>query len=101
MQHRLVSIVLFLFFMLTTTYFLLTTMPKSYAQTAAPTPTPDPCALLAAGDALCDGRIDSADFEVWRNEYLGHLLTKKADFNKDTKVNLVDFEIWRKGFKGE
>ncbi len=88
----------FIFLLLTTSYHLSTI---TYAQTATVAPTPDPCALQRMGDALCDGRIDSADFEQWRNEYFAALATKKADFNKDDKVNLVDFEVWRKGFKGE
>lgn len=101
-MRKLVIIVIGLFFfslLFLASHFYLPTSIQ--AQTATVAPTPDPCALQRVGDALCDGRIDSADFEQWRNEFLAALATKKGDFNKDDKVNLVDFEVWRKGFKGE
>ncbi len=63
------------------------------------TPTPDPgCSLKSAGDADCSGKVELADFEVWRKELTGSLFTKTADFNNDAIVNITDFEIWRKTY---
>ncbi len=56
------------------------------------------CNAKPSGDADCNGKIDTADFELWRKESFGELQTKSADFNGDSVVNIVDFEIWRKGF---
>lgn len=67
--------------------------PTGPATTAAP---PKPACLKATGDANCDGRVDLADFEIWRKEYLGQLNTQTADFNEDKKVDLFDFETWLK-----
>ena len=53
------------------------------------------CPKKAQGDANCDGKMDAADFTIWKNEYLGQAATTTADFNADGKVDLVDYEIWR------
>lgn len=56
------------------------------------------CNTKSSGDADCNGKIDTADFELWRKESFGELQTKSADFNGDSVVSIVDFEIWRKSF---
>lgn len=47
------------------------------------------------GDANGDRVVDILDFNIWRDEFLGIVTTKKSDFNKDGVVDLVDFSIWR------
>lgn len=74
----------------------------SVSQTAVPTITaPVGCSLKTQGDANCDGKVDDADYQIWKCEFLGggnctnpasHLT---ASFDLNTKVDLVDFEIWR------
>lgn len=59
-------------------------------------PTPTPTTLL--GDADGNGTVDILDYNIWREEFLDRLQTKKADFNKDGKVDLLDFSIWRNAF---
>lgn len=49
----------------------------------------------SSGDANCDGKVDEADYIIWKGEYLGQVTTSMANFNGDDKVNLFDFEIWR------
>lgn len=46
-------------------------------------------------DANADGKVDLADFAVWKSEYLGTLSTKLSDINRDNKVDLADFQIWK------
>ncbi|MBI2430613.1 MAG: hypothetical protein HYV39_01210 [Candidatus Levybacteria bacterium] len=55
--------------------------------TAQPSVTP--------GDADGNNIVNILDYNIWRDEYLGKISTKKADFNKDDKVNFVDFAILR------
>lgn len=53
------------------------------------------------GDANCSGKVDTADYDIWKCEYLGSNTcaatgsVRSADFNDDKSVNLIDFEIWR------
>ena len=67
---------------------------------ATPTPTIGDvfCTQKSQGDADCNGKVDLADFEIFRKEFTGSLSTKTADFNNDGLVNITDFEIWRKTF---
>lgn len=58
------------------------------------------CSTTNRGDANCDGKIDLADFEMWRKESLGILTTKNADFDGNGTVSLPDFETWRKTYTG-
>jgi hypothetical protein len=65
---------------------------------------PANCPRKAQGDADCNGSINLADFEIWRQEftsvgeqpYLG-----KADFNNDGNTTLADFEIWRRTYTSQ
>ena len=57
--------------------------------TAAATPQP------LRGDANGDGVVDILDYNIWRDEFLGILTTKKSDFNHDGIIDLLDFNIWR------
>ena len=38
------------------------------------------------------------DFGIWKNEYLGKLMTITADFNKSGVIDLVDFGVWKKTY---
>lgn len=80
------------FFLLLLIICLFSSLNLIYAQT--------PCSQKSNGDANCDNKIDLADFEVFRKEYLGISSAKSADFNADGKINLIDFEIWRRSFTG-
>ncbi len=66
---------------------------KTFKCTAAPPAAT--CAKKAQGDADCNDVIDSADYAIWRSEFLAGTVDK-ADFNADGRVSLADFEIWRK-----
>lgn len=67
------------------------TVPTQIAITAKPS--------LAKGDFNIDKSIDILDYQIWRDEFLGRVKTKKADINNDGKVNIVDFGIWRNAFR--
>lgn len=66
----------------------------------APTPTSAPtCPLKSQGDANCDGVVNSADYDIWKIEFLtapnAEIVATLADFNNDHVVNLLDFNIWK------
>ncbi len=48
----------------------------------------------AKGDANADGKINIADFAIWKTEYLTKNGTK-SDFDKNGKVTIADFAIWK------
>lgn len=63
------------------------------------------CPLHSQGDANCDGKINTDDFNIWRDEYLsivnqsGAPSTIRSDFNNSSPaVDTDDFNIWRDGF---
>lgn len=58
------------------------------------------CPSNAQGDADCNGKIEDADYTIWRAHYKGENTTGDADFNDDTKTDMKDFEIWRRGRYG-
>ena len=78
--------------------------------TATPTNTPFPsatltptlsvvfCQLKSQGDANCDGKVNTDDFNIWRDEFLNVLGNKSSDFNNNGTVNTDDFNAWRDGF---
>ncbi len=96
------------------------TPSPALSPTASPTPVYSACNLKASGDADCNGAVDLADFQIWRDEYFANCTsaipsacgadadnngaTIDANYNgpevtstnSDSLVNLVDFEIWRK-----
>jgi hypothetical protein len=74
-----------------------TVSPTITAQPSV-SPTPSTCSTRATGDALCDGVIDLADYELFRREFVQIDTQLDADFNADGVVNLIDFEIWRRNF---
>ncbi len=49
------------------------------------------------GDANRDGKINLADYAIWRYEYAKGLVSK-ADFNCDNRVDTTDYKIWRETF---
>ena len=76
--------------------------------TSTPIATPTPnCSLRSHGDANCDCTIDSADYTIWRKEFLNEIPQERADFSKkaeckntDGSTNFVctyDLDIWRDG----
>lgn len=72
-----------------------TPLPTS-TPTITPTPQPPtPTTTVKPGDANGDSNVDILDYNIWRDEFLGILNTKKADFNRDGKVTMLDFAIWR------
>lgn len=56
------------------------------------------CPLRRYGDGDCNGRIDLADFEVWRKEFTKERTTTDSDYDANGNVGLPDFEIWRKSY---
>lgn len=66
--------------------------------TTTVSPTVQPCPNKSIGDANCDGSVSLVDFEIWRKEYLGTLISVNADFDTSGVVNLADFQIWRNGY---
>jgi hypothetical protein len=54
---------------------------------------------VPAGDFNEDGRIDAADYIVWRKQ-MGQPLTAwdGADGNGDGLVNELDYGVWRRNF---
>ena len=85
-----------------------TSTPPS-AKKPSPTKKVNPeCMKKELGDANCDEAINSEDYIIWGQDYIGEgqgsdnsessseKSTRKADFNKDKEVNLIDFEIWRR-----
>lgn len=67
----------------------------------SPTPTPVSiiCTTKSQGDSDCNGVVNSSDFVIWKNEFLGATVTKTSDFNGDGRINLIDYEIWRNSFR--
>ncbi len=68
------------------------------ATNTPPPPTATPTGPVP-GDANGDKKVDIIDYQIWRDEYLGNVATKQADFNKDGKIDLIDFSIFRNAFK--
>ena len=68
--------------------------------TCTPTPTISSCIKKSQGDANCDGNIDLIDYNSWKSEFTGLILSRKSDFNSDSKITLIDYEIWRRTFIG-
>jgi hypothetical protein len=64
-------------------------------------PSQTTCSKKSQGDANCDGRITTIDFEIWRQEFQKTLNTKQSDFDNNGTVSLGDFEIWRRGFSSQ
>lgn len=62
------------------------------------------CPLKSQGDANCDGKINTDDFNIWRDEFLNPYTGEaappplRADFNGVGNVTTDDFNIWRDGF---
>lgn len=52
------------------------------------------------GDFNCDGRVDGADYVLWRNEFIDKIFGAKmeADGNCDGKVTVIDYSIWREWY---
>jgi hypothetical protein len=89
---------------------------QGYCIPQGPTPYPSvsPCKLHSLGDANCDEKINTDDFNIWRDEFLASVVPTKtgskiipdahaqrparSDFNSDGRVNTDDFNIWRDGF---
>jgi hypothetical protein len=61
-------------------------------------------AYFPRGDYNFDGRVDQADFQVWRNSYGqggpygGSYPVEAADGNRDGIVDASDYVLWRKYF---
>lgn len=62
------------------------------------TPTSSACPLKSSGDGNCDNKVDMIDFEIWRQEFIGQVTTRDADFNSSSQTDLIDYETWRQGF---
>jgi hypothetical protein len=55
---------------------------------------------LLPGDYNDDGRVDAADYTVWRNT-LGEsvsILTTGADGDRDGNITAVDYQVWKDNF---
>lgn len=54
------------------------------------------CSTKSNGDCTCDSRVDLADFECWRRQFIGEESCNTADFNGDLLCRLSeDWEILR------
>ncbi len=53
--------------------------------------------ITIAGDYNADGRVDAADYTVWRDG-LGAQFITSADGNGDGAVNQADYAVWRANF---
>lgn len=54
---------------------------------------------LVPGDYNSDGKVDAADYTVWRNALAGtHPIGSVADGNYDGTVNAADFDLWKANF---
>ncbi len=64
--------------------------------TVTPTkkPTATPTKGTTKGDADNNGKVNVADFAVWKTEYLTKSGTK-SDFDKNGRVTIADFAIWK------
>lgn len=51
-----------------------------------------------AGDYNANGRVDTADFVVWRNTVGATGILLAADGNGDGVVNQADYQLWRENF---
>ena len=51
-----------------------------------------------AGDYNANGRVDSADFVIWRNTVGATGILLAADGNGDGVVNQADYQLWRENF---
>lgn len=58
---------------------------------SSPIPTTILCSLKDQGDANCDEKINTDDFNIWRDEYYHVLTTKNSDFNDDGKTDQPNF----------
>lgn len=75
------------------------------ASTTTPVSTPVPTTTGPAtcttprpknqGNANDDCLINSADYDIWRDEFLNVAGTRRADFDENGTVDLIDFNIWR------
>jgi sialidase-1 len=54
-------------------------------------------AIAILGDYNLDGRVDAADYTVWRDT-LGSNLSLAADGNGNGIVDSGDFDVWKSGF---
>ncbi len=54
------------------------------------------CQYKSKGDANCDNKVNTDDFNIWRSDFLQNW--HDADFNGDGKATTDDFNIWRDGF---
>ncbi len=64
-----------------------------------PTPTPTPsCPLKNRGDADCNGRITTADFSIWSDEFLKTSTALTSDFDNSGDITTADFSKWSDGF---
>jgi hypothetical protein len=80
---------------------LLTLTPGPTPGGPTPTPIPpSPTPAQKAGDANGDGKVDNADYDIWRTNYNQ---TKSGgatigDFNNNGKVDGLDYLIWHQHF---
>ncbi len=72
------------------------TLVPTKSVTLKPTSRSGEC-VNGKGDANRDGKINLADYAIWRYEYAKGLVSK-ADFNCDKKVETTDYKIWREIF---
>jgi hypothetical protein len=59
-----------------------------------------PIEASAPGDFNDDGKVNAADYDVWKAAY-GSTTELAADGNKDGIVDAADFAVWRKGSTGD
>lgn len=61
--------------------------------TLTPTSTALTCDPNKTGDSA--GKIDLADYETWRNEYVNGGSQLSDCFKRDGKIDLLDFQVWK------
>ena len=59
--------------------------------------TVDFAGILLAGDYNSDGKVDDADYVVWKTDF-GSGVKLAADGNRNGVVDVADFTVWRDNF---
>ena len=55
--------------------------------------------IWIAGDANGDGKVDTADYAIWLDNYYKNLMGYSfGDFNSDGSVDGTDYAIWSNNY---
>lgn len=57
--------------------------------------------FASPGDYNGDGRVDAADYTIWRDAIDRGSVNLAADGNRDGQITEADYEVWRDNFRGQ